>query len=291
MHHRAGGGSMKGRESFVTAPSEREAKSEKDSFRRGGRHHGHKAHGHKAHGRADKRARGGGVTHSPFSSAAKGNDMGRHSAHKDHHQPRADGGAVGRADGGGVGAFKHGGRARRHAGIGGHMAKGGVRPSPFSKSAHNFGAHHGSGHEEPAMLHPPVHEKHGGTAHHRKTHEVHHAGHGAHHAHHEHHDGHHHGHHSGAHLHGAHKAKGHKHRGAHHRAEGGKVDDKEDGPPCGGEDDDGMKRGGRAKHHGAGGPIKIKAEHADVYETEGGEHHWKDAGDKSKIGAKRGGRK
>lgn len=33
-----------------------------------------------------------------------------------------------------------------------------------------------------------------------------------------------------------------------------------------------MKRGGRAK----GGPIKVEAHHADIYQTKGGEHAWYD---------------
>src|SRR5882762_2335783 len=109
MHKRAAGGSMRGRESFVTAPTEREAKSTKDKFKHGGL----KAHGHKSKGRADRKARGGasgfargGATHSPFSSAAKGNDKGRFPSDADRHQPRAAGGR----------AFKRGGGVRPYAG-------------------------------------------------------------------------------------------------------------------------------------------------------------------------------
>lgn len=217
MHRRAAGGRMD-----YTANSNvaREAGDKKDSFKRGGRHIG-KVHGHKGHARADKRARGGGVTHSPFSSAARGEDMKRTPATKDKAQPRASGGGVtARAEGGGVGAaaFKHGGRAKRHAGIGGHGGGEGNRPHPIhAKHMYNFGAHHGSGHEEPLEHHLPIHHKHGGTAHHvGMGGEHHHAGHGAHKAHHPHHDGHHSGHHG---KHGSHKA-----RGVKHRAEGGKVD-------------------------------------------------------------------
>lgn len=213
--HRAQGGR---RTSFVNAPIEHEAGSKKDQFKRGGRHVG-KAHGHKSKPSADKRARGGGVTHSPFSSAAHHEDVKRRAGAKDTAQPRAAGGAVARADGGGVGAFAHGGRAKRHAGIGhhGHGKKGGTRPNPIhAKHHYNYGAHNGSGHEEPLEHHLPVHHKHGGTAHHVGMKEGHvQAGHGAHHAHHQQHDGHHSGHHG---MHGSHKAKGRKHRAA-----GGKV--------------------------------------------------------------------
>ena len=61
---------------FVNAPTEDEAKSEHDGFKRGGhkKHHAKHAAGGKVVGRArggrlDKRARGGGVGKSPFSSA------------------------------------------------------------------------------------------------------------------------------------------------------------------------------------------------------------------------------
>lgn len=236
-HHRAKGGRM----SFVNAPTEKEAGDKKDSFKRGGRHHVGKAHGHKSKARADKRARGGGVTHSPFSSAAKGNDMKRRPGDRDGHQPRADGGRTGYARGG------------RMAGMGGKSGGGKTRPGPFAKSAFNFGAHAGQGHEEPAMTHPPVSEKHGGVPHHRKTSGHHQAGHGAHHAHHPHHDGHHSGHHG---VHGSHKAKGKK-----HRKDGGKVDEKEEKED--GEEDEpesggcGYKRGGAltevSKHTSKGG--------------------------------------
>lgn len=206
--HRAAGGR---RTSFVNAPTEKEAGNKKDSFKRGGhaKHHEHKAHGHKSKPRADKRARGGGVGHSPFSSAAKGNDMGRHSAHRDGHQPRATGGGVGLKTGGSAG-FARGGRM---AGMGGTKGGGKTRPSPFAKSAFNFGAHAGSGHEEPLMEHPPVHEKHGGRTHGNHSHKVHHAGHGAHKAHHPGHGGHH---------------KGHHGHGRKARAHGGKVDGEKD---------------------------------------------------------------
>lgn len=246
MHHRARGG----RTEMVRSNVETEAGSKKDGFRRGGkaRHHGLEAHGRKPKARADKRARGGGVTHSPFSSAARGNDMGRHAEHKDQHQPRADGGGV----------FARGGRTKRHAAIGGTMGPS-RRPSPFSRSHFNFGHHHGAGHEEPAMTHPPLHEKHGGTAHHRKTSEHHHAGHGAHHAHHPGHDGHHHGHHHGAHLKGEHKARGRK-----HRAHGGKVDDEDEKERERERDDedeeDGLRRGGKA-HRKHGGALSRVAAH------------------------------
>ncbi len=192
-HRRAAGGSMRGRESFVTAPTEREAKSTKDKFKHGGL----KAHGHKSKGRADRKARGGstgfargGATKSPFSSAAKGNDKGRFPSNADHHQPRAAGGAVALARGG-----------RPHAG---------------HKHEYNFGGHGGLGHEEGLQRsHPPVHHKHGGPEGGVGHGSKHHAGHGGHKAHHPHHDGAHpaHGHHS-------HKAKGKK-----HRAHGGKVED------------------------------------------------------------------
>lgn len=216
-HKRARGGRM---EYTKDSNVNREAGSTKDSFGKGGRkHHGLHAHGGKSHPRADKKARGGatgfargGTTHSPFSSAAIGNDAGRHPAHKDAHQPRADGGQV----------FARGGRTKRHAGIG-HSKGGKSRPSPSHKHEYNFGHHQGSGHEEPLQrVHPPVHHKHGGP---EKGYahggHVHHAGHGGHAAHHPHHDGHHHGHHG---MHGsAHKAKGRK-----HRAHGGKVEKEDD---------------------------------------------------------------
>lgn len=216
---RAKGGrtSMAGRMNYTAKSNvSGEAGKEKDEFAHGG---GHKAHGHKSKHRADKRARGGGVTHSPFSSAARGNDEKRRPVDKDNHQPRAAGGA----------AFARGGRAKRHAGIGskGHS---GHRPSAGHKHEYNYGHHDGSGHEEGlARTHPPVHHKHGGTPHAATGGTIgafahgghaHHAGHGAHHAHHPHHDGHHAGHHG---IHGSHKAKGKK-----HRAEGGKVDKEDD---------------------------------------------------------------
>ena len=201
-HRRAAGGSMKGRESFVSAPTEREAKSTKDKFKHGGL----KAFGHKSKARADKKARGGasgfakggasgfargGATKSPFSSAAKGNDKGRFPSDADRHQPRAAGGR----------AFKRGG---------------GVRPAMGKKHEYNFGGHGGLGHEEGLQRsHPPVHHKHGGPEGPVGHGSKHHAGHGGHKAHHPHHDGAHpaYGHHS-------HKAKGKK-----HRAHGGKVED------------------------------------------------------------------
>lgn len=211
--HRASGGSMKGRMDYTSksnvAP---EAGDMKDSFRKGGRkHHGLHAHGGKSHPRADKRARGGSVTHSPFSSAARGNDTGRFPKDKDGHQPRATGGQV----------FARGGRAKRHAGIG-HSSGGKSRPSPSNKHEYNFGHHEGSGHEEPLQrVHPPVHHKHGGPEKgYARGGRAHHAGHGGHLAHHPHHDGHHHGHHG---AHGSHKAMGKK-----HRAHGGKVDKEDD---------------------------------------------------------------
>lgn len=190
--HRAKGG----RTSFVNAPTEKEAGEKKDSFGRGG-HAGLKAHGHKSKHRGDKRARGGGIGHSPFSSAARSDDEKRRVGHKDKSQPRATGGAVN-----------------------GFARGGGCRPSQFARGGFNFGAHHGAGHEEPTMEHPPVHEKHGGTvAHHKGTGKHHHhAGHGAHLAHHHGHDR------PYPHPHGSsHKAKGRK-----HRADGGKVDNKEE---------------------------------------------------------------
>jgi hypothetical protein len=206
-HKRAHGGpAMKGRYSFVNSPVESEAKSTKDKFRHGGL----KAHGHKSKARADRKARGGaagfargGTTHSPFSSAARGNDMGRLSRDKDNHQPLATGG---------VAAFKHGGRTKRHAGIGGKHGKGGTRHGFFPKHEYNYGGHHGQGWEEPMEHHKPVHHKHGGEAKGKgsDTGPVH-AGHGGHMAHHPHHDGHHKGHHG---VGGPHKAKGKKHRAA-----------------------------------------------------------------------------
>ena len=57
---------------FVSAPTEDEAKSEHDGFKRGGhkkRASGGKVVGRASGGRLDKRARGGGVGKSPFSSA------------------------------------------------------------------------------------------------------------------------------------------------------------------------------------------------------------------------------
>lgn len=228
VHERAKGGKvdapMRGRMSYTAKSNvEPEAKDTKDTFRRGGRHHGGlHAHGHKSKARADKRARGGGVgkgnfpvhtTHSPFSSAARGNDEKRFPANKDNHQPRKDGGA----------AFARGGRSKIHAGMGA-TAHGGGRPSPSQKHTYNYGGHNGLGHEEPLKReHKPRERAAGGAAFARGGHahgEHHHAGHGAHHAHHPHHDGHHVGHHD---RHGSHKAKGHK-----HRADGGKVDKEDD---------------------------------------------------------------
>jgi hypothetical protein len=228
VHRRAAGGRM---EYTKDSNVQREAGRDVDDFRRGGKpkHHGLKAHGLKPRARADKRARGGSVTHSPFSSAARGNDAGRHSKDKDGHQP-----------------YAHGGRVKRHAGIGHHAEGGKTRPSPFAKHEYNYGHHHGSGHEEPLEHHLPVHHKHGGTPkHHATGGKAHHAGHGAHHAHHPGHDGIHHGHHTtgGHHMHG--KAPGRK-----HRAHGGKVDDDGDGPGC-----EQYCRGGRAE----GGRLKSSA--------------------------------
>ena len=58
---------------FVSAPTEDEAESEHDGFKRGGHKHKHaaggKVVGRARGGRLDKRARGGGVGKSPFSSA------------------------------------------------------------------------------------------------------------------------------------------------------------------------------------------------------------------------------
>jgi hypothetical protein len=77
-HHAKGGGVAPkhdpNKREFVSAPTEDEAKSEHDGFKRGGRKHAKHAAGGKVVGRArggrlDKRARGGGVGKSPFSSA------------------------------------------------------------------------------------------------------------------------------------------------------------------------------------------------------------------------------
>jgi hypothetical protein len=46
---------------------------------------------------------------------------------------------------------------------------------------------------------------------------------------------------------------------------------------------DAYRRGGRAS---SGGPIKVTAEHADIYETSGGTHNWKDEGDKRTRGGR-----
>ena len=159
-HRRAAGGNaMAGRTSFVNSSVEGEAKSTKDKFKHGGL----KAHGHKSKARADKKARGGasgfargGATHSPFSSAAKGNDKGRFPSDADRHQPRAAGGR----------AFKRGGGVRPHAG---------------HKHEYNFGGHDGLGHEEGLQRsHPPVHHKHGGPEGGVSHGSKHHAGHGGH---------------------------------------------------------------------------------------------------------------
>lgn len=94
--HRAAGG----RTSFVNSKVTAEAGSTKDSFKRGGKIDV-EAHGKKAKARADKFARGG-TTRSPFSSAAKGTDMGRTSKTRDKAQPRARGGRCASAKGGKV---------------------------------------------------------------------------------------------------------------------------------------------------------------------------------------------
>jgi len=57
-----------------------------------------------------------------------------------------------------------------------------------------------------------------------------------------------------------------------------------------GEADEEESRGGRTHRRAAGGPVTVKAKHADIYETSGGTHHWKDAGDKSEQMKKGGGK-
>jgi hypothetical protein len=85
--HRASGG----RTSFVDSKVVNEAKETKDKFKFGG-----KVAGEKSKPRADKRARGGGVGGSPFSSAAQSMDKGNKPVER---KPRARGGAC-KADGG-----------------------------------------------------------------------------------------------------------------------------------------------------------------------------------------------
>lgn len=80
--------------------------------------HGGKVHGDGIKARLDKRARGGGVGKSPFSSAAHMQDMKRTPHTKDHAQPRADGGRTHKKHGGevmkAVGASHR--RKRKHGG-------------------------------------------------------------------------------------------------------------------------------------------------------------------------------
>lgn len=142
-HRKHGGRAGGGRSVYSGAASnvKEEADSTSESFKRGGhRKSGGKVHGGMPHGRLDKRARGGAVGHSPFSSASRMEDVKRTPKTVDKGMPRKDGG----------------------------------RTNPVSaKHPANFGAHGGAGHEEPREHHLPVHHGHGGTAHH--TSEGHHA--------------------------------------------------------------------------------------------------------------------
>lgn len=217
----------------------KEAESNRDSFKRGGRkHHAGHIHGHHAKKRADKRARGGAIAgkagkhdakvigyssnKTPFSSAAVHmQDTKRVPATMDHQQPKKRGGGV----------FKRGGhvKAGHHHGKhhSTHGADAGGRPHERREYDHvNYGAHQGAGHEEPLERHMPSHHEHGGKMH----------------------------------------TQGHGKR----RARGGKCEE-EEGEGDDDEDDSRYARGGIT------GPPKIHAEHVDVYQTEGGQHHWKDS--------------
>jgi hypothetical protein len=266
---------------------EREAHNTADSFAHGGHkkkdYEGHAAGG-KAKHRLDKRARGGrtGAEHSPFSSAARMQDVKRLPSTKDHEQPRKSGGRTG---------YKHGG---------------GVRPHRIdNRHAGNYGHHRGAGHEEPLEQHMPVHHAHGGhmTEHEPGATKRAHGGRaGMHYR-------------GGGHGHHAKRAEGGR---AHHKHEAEDGDEDEDegrkkyapyhkmpafeagvssygqgnykssygqGTPDQQAWDRGMEYAmnrERSRGHARGGQV---AKHVDIYETHGGKHTWVDKE------RKRGGRK